>query len=123
MRSVLIVEDEPQIRQLVGIVLEAAGYTVLEAGNGMDALDMMRKRFEPLDMIILDLRMPKMDGFEFLYRLKRHERSSTPVLVLTAHEESFGKARDFGADACISKPFDRKQLLEIANHLIAAQAA
>ena len=118
MRCALIVEDEPQIRTLVGIVLEAAGYGVLEAANGMDALDIIRKRLEPFDLIILDIRMPQMDGFEFLYRLRRHERSLTPVLVLTAHEDACEKARDYGADGCLSKPFDRKQLIETINHLV-----
>jgi DNA-binding response OmpR family regulator len=121
MRYALIVEDEPQIRTLVGIVLESAGYAVLEAANGMDVLDIIRKRLEPFDLIILDLRMPQMDGFEFLYRLRRHERSLTPVLVLTAHEDVCEKAKDCGADACLSKPFDRKQLIETVNHLIANQ--
>jgi CheY-like chemotaxis protein len=64
-----------------------------------------------------------MDGFEFLYRLRRQERSLTPVVVLTAHEGSCGKAGDYGADACIAKPFDRKQFLDIANRLTSVQAA
>jgi DNA-binding response OmpR family regulator len=121
MKYALIVEDEPQVRSLIGIVLEAAGYGVFEAANGVDALEMIRKRLEPYNLIILDLHMPQMDGFEFLYRLKRHERSSTPVLVLTAHEVSCGKAKDFGADECVTKPFDQKRLVELANHLVAGQ--
>ena len=121
MRCALIVEDEPQIRTLIGMVLEAGGYTIVEAANGMDALEMIRKRLEPFDLIILDIRMPQMDGFEFLYRLRRHERSLTPVLVLTALEDVYGKAREFGADACLSKPVERKLLMETVNHLTANQ--
>jgi CheY-like chemotaxis protein len=117
MRCALIVEDEPQIRTLIGIALEAAGYTIFEAPNGIDALEMIRRRLEPFDLIILDIRMPQMDGFEFLYRLRRHERSLAPVLVLTADEGAYEKARDYGADACLSKPFERKLLLETVNHL------
>ncbi len=119
MRCALIVEDEPQIRTLIGIALEAAGYTILEAPNGMDALEMIRKRLEPFDLIILDIRMPQMDGFEFLYRLRRHERSPAPVLVLTALDDACAKATDYGADACLSKPFERKLLLETVNHITA----
>lgn len=118
MRCALVVEDEPQIRILIGMVLEAAGYEVFEAANGMDALDLIRKRIEPYNLIILDLRMPMMDGFEFLYRLRRHERSLVPVLVLTAHENSCEKARDFGADECLTKPFIRDHFLEVANRLV-----
>ncbi len=84
---------------------------------------MLRKRLEPFDLIILDLRMPTMDSFEFLCRLRRNERSLTPVLVLTAHEVSCGKARDYGADECLLKPFDRTHLLEIANRLVETHPA
>lgn len=121
MRCVLIVDDEPEIRALVSLVLEEAGYSVFEATNGTDGLDLIRKRLEPFNLIILDIRMPQMDGFEFLYRLRRHERSLTPVLVLTAHEVTDDKAKDCGADECLAKPFQRKEFMEIVNHLAASQ--
>ncbi|MBZ0288102.1 MAG: response regulator [Anaerolineae bacterium] len=121
MKNALIVEDEPQIRTLISIILEAAGYSVFEVSNGVDALELIHRRLEPFHLIILDIRMPEMDGFEFLYRLRRQERAMTPVLVLTAHANSCQKAREFGADACLSKPFRHRQLVATANHLVNQQ--
>lgn len=121
MRCALIVEDDSRVRTLIGIILETAGYCVDEAANGADALDILRKRAEPFDLIILDLRMPQMDGFEFLYRLKRHERSSIPVMVVTADESAGGRAIEFGADALLAKPFEQKQFIESVNRLVEKQ--
>ena len=121
MRCALIVEDEVGVRSLVGIILEMAGYSVFQAANGADALDMIHRRHEPFDLIILDLRMPQMNGFEFLYRLKRHERAGTPVLAVSADEPAGERAKEFGADGFLAKPFEQKQLLEAINHVIDLQ--
>jgi len=83
MATILIVDDEPIIRQLFQKVLEHEGHTVIAAGNGREALDVMREQVP--DLILLDLNMPLMDGISFLRLLRRHmDWSKVPVVVMTA---------------------------------------
>ena len=107
--SVLIVDDEVQIRRLLRVTLEAAGYRVLEAANGPDGLAEAAQR-NP-DVIILDLGLPGMDGLTVLKRLR--EWSRAPVLVLSVQEGDVDKvsALDNGADDYMTKPFSTVELL------------
>jgi len=108
-QSVLIVDDEMQIRRLLRVVLEAGGYRVLEAANGPDGLAEAAQR-NP-DVIILDLGLPGMDGLTVLKRLR--EWSRAPVLVLSVQEGDVDKvsALDNGADDYMTKPFSTAELL------------
>jgi two-component system, OmpR family, KDP operon response regulator KdpE len=107
--SVLIVDDEVQIRRLLRVTLEANGYRVLEAANGPDGLAEAAQR-NP-DVIILDLGLPGMDGLTVLKRLR--EWSRAPVLVLSVQEGDVDKvsALDNGADDYMTKPFSTAELL------------
>ena len=107
--SVLIVDDEVQIRRLLRVTLEANGYRVLEAANGQDGLAEAAQR-NP-DVIILDLGLPGMDGLTVLKRLR--EWSRAPVLVLSVQEGDVDKvtALDNGADDYMTKPFSTAELL------------
>ncbi len=107
--SVLIVDDEVQIRRLLRVTLEANGYRVLEAANGPDGLAEAAQR-NP-DVIILDLGLPGMDGLTVLQRLR--EWSRAPVLVLSVQEGDADKvsALDNGADDYMTKPFSTAELL------------
>ena len=107
--SVLIIDDEVQIRRLLRVTLEAAGYRVLEAANGEDGLAEAAQR-NP-DVIILDLGLPAMDGLTVLKRLR--EWSRAPVLVLSVQEGEGDKvaALDNGADDYMTKPFSTAELL------------
>ncbi len=107
--SVLIVDDEVQIRRLLRVTLEANGYRVLEAANGPDGLAEAAQR-NP-DVIILDLGLPGMDGLTVLKRLR--EWSKAPVLVLSVQEGDVDKvsALDNGADDYMTKPFSTAELL------------
>jgi two-component system KDP operon response regulator KdpE len=107
--SVLIVDDEVQIRRLLRVTLEANGYRVLEAATGPDGLAEAAQR-NP-DVIILDLGLPGMDGLTVLKRLR--EWSRAPVLVLSVQEGDLDKvsALDNGADDYMTKPFSTAELL------------
>ena|ERR1051326_1889978 len=106
---VLIVDDEPRILSMMRRVLEADGYEVVIAGEGASALDILRS--EPIDMVILDVMMPGMDGFE-VCRLARRE-SVVPILMLTARDASTDKVTglDCGADDYVVKPFETDELM------------
>ncbi len=106
---VLVVDDEAQIRRFLRISLEANGYRVDETNNGQDAID-KAAQLRP-DLIILDLGLPDMDGFEVLKRLR--EWTKTPVIILSVRDENRDKisALDAGADDYLSKPFSVEELM------------
>jgi two-component system KDP operon response regulator KdpE len=106
---VLIIDDEPQIRRLLRVTLEAASYRVFEASTGKDGLVEAAQR-RP-DVIILDLGLPDVDGLETLRRIR--EWSQAPVIVLSVRESEDDKvaALDLGADDFVTKPFSAVELL------------
>lgn len=107
--KVLIVDDEPQLLKTVRSYLEDSGFSVLTATNGKDALFINRQ--ESPDLIVLDLMMPEMDGWE-ASRLIRRE-SDVPIIMLTASIEDSNKiaALEMGADDYITKPFNPRELV------------
>ncbi len=108
--SVLIVDDEPAIRRFLRTSLVAQAYRVSEAEDGESALDAMRRN--PPDVLVLDLGLPKIDGFEVIRRL-RAAGSAVPIVVLSSRDDERGKveALDLGADDYITKPFGIEELL------------
>ncbi|HLX31421.1 MAG TPA: response regulator transcription factor [Gaiellaceae bacterium] len=108
-RRVLVVDDDDDIRHLVGELLTRAGYSVEGASDGRAALRAFHAR--PCDLVVLDLSMPELDGFETLERLR--DLSDVPVIVLTARSGEIDKVRGFraGADDYVVKPFGRQELL------------
>jgi two-component system KDP operon response regulator KdpE len=106
---VLVVDDEPPIRKLLRMGLNAHGYQTLEAPNGRTALDMLS---QSPDLIILDLGLPDMQGHELL-RTIRARNDSVPIVVLSSRGDEAGKvqALDFGADDYVTKPFGMDELL------------
>ncbi len=108
-QRVLVVDDEPQIRRALRLVLRANGYDVAEVGTGEAALDALV--IQPFDLMILDLMLPDVDGVEVCRRLR--EWSRLPVVVLSAHGEEEVKVRalDEGADDYVTKPFSAPELL------------
>jgi two-component system KDP operon response regulator KdpE len=107
---ILAVDDEPPIRRFLRTSLGAQGYSVLEAEDGQSALDLLRRN--AVDLVVLDLGLPGMDGFEVIRRL-RDSGSSVPIIVLSVRTDEAGKVRalDLGADDYISKPFGVDELL------------
>jgi DNA-binding response OmpR family regulator len=108
---VLLVEDEEALRKVLRDILVRDGYTVLEAGDGVRALDEI-DRGAP-DVVLLDLNIPKLDGFGVLTHLRsRPQTADIPVIVLTAHgdEESEVRALQLGATDFLAKPFRPRAL-------------
>ena len=109
MTSILVVDDDDDIRALVGELLERAGHGVIKAPDGESALKLFYSR-QP-DLVVLDVSMPGLDGWEVLNRIR--ELSDVPVLMLTARAEELEKVRGLraGADDYVTKPFGRQELL------------
>jgi DNA-binding response OmpR family regulator len=109
LRRVLVVDDDDDIRLLLEELLRGAGYTVDTAQDGRAALRVFHG--SPCDLVILDLSMPELDGFETLERLR--DLSDVPVILLTARSGEIDKVRGFraGADDYVVKPFGRQELL------------
>jgi len=111
-KKILLVDDEVQLTEMVKMRLEAAGYSVSCAYDGKDGLEKARQ--EKPDLIILDLMLPKMDGYKVCGLLKNDARyAKIPIVMFTARaqDEDIGLAGELGASAYITKPFDPKLLL------------
>lgn len=111
-KRILIVDDEPELVKAMQIRLKVAGYEVITAGDGPEGLEKAKK--ERPDIVLLDLLMPKMDGFQTLERLKQdRETKSIPVIMLTAKSQmtDVHKTADLGAEDYIVKPFDYMAML------------
>jgi two-component system alkaline phosphatase synthesis response regulator PhoP len=108
-QTILVVDDEPEIVKLVRAYLERAGYRVVTAQDGREAL--WATRHEKPDLIILDLTMPEMDGLDFTRRL-RQERN-TPIIMLTARVEETDRiiGLELGADDYVTKPFSPREIV------------
>jgi DNA-binding response OmpR family regulator len=106
--TVLVVDDEPRLVDVVRMNLEVEGYRVLAAANGYEALD--RLRGDLPDLVVLDVMMPDMDGFDTLRRIR--EVSSVPVLMLTvrAEEQDLIRGLEIGADDYLTKPYSPREL-------------
>ncbi|HEY5111882.1 MAG TPA: response regulator transcription factor [Acidimicrobiales bacterium] len=110
MTTILIIDDEPGVRDLLQDALGNAGYDVECATNGADGLDQLRRR--SADLCIVDVNMPTMNGYEFLKKLRAHDLK-TPVLMLTARDAKDDVERGLreGADDYVRKPFSLEELL------------
>ncbi len=122
--SVLIIDDDKWIAVSTAMVLEAEGFTVHSALSGLEGIEKTRE-LKPA-MVLLDIMMPGMDGWETLVRLKADPAcAATPVIVFTAREQREGRsrARELGAVEYVRKPFRPEALVQtIRDHLAAAAA-
>ena len=117
-RTVLVVEDEPNIRELVALHLQLDGWTVTQTGDGQDALRLARA--EPFDLVILDLMLPGLDGMTVLRAIRREAPAKdVPVLLLTARRDESDKVLglESGADDYLTKPFGVRELVARARAL------
>lgn len=114
-KTVMIVEDEARIREFVGLYLRKEGYDVVEACDGEDAVEKFKTH--DIDLIVLDVMMPKLNGFEVCQRIR--EKSSLPIIILTAVEEESEHVRGYelGADDYVTKPFKVKILIAKINRI------
>jgi two-component system KDP operon response regulator KdpE len=108
-RRILIVDDEPDLRHAVQLYLDESGYTTFTAKDGEEALEQVREKLP--DLAVLDVMMPRLDGFETLKKLRQF--SNVPVIMLTVRGEEADKVRGLklGADDYVTKPFSQRELL------------
>ena len=118
---ILLVEDNPQNRYLVTFLLEKSGYTVEVALDGEQALEVIEAMSPPPQLILMDMQLPKMDGYEATRRIKADDRfRHIPLVALTAHsmKGDRGKAIDAGCDEYVTKPVDADGLIALIARLI-----
>ena len=115
--KILVVDDESRMRKLVRDFLTREGYTVLEAGDGIEAMDVFYED-KDIALIILDIMMPKMDGWQVCREIR--ESSKVPIIMLTARSEERDELQGFelGVDEYISKPFSPKILVARVNAIL-----
>src|SRR5438874_1008286 len=110
--SVLAVDDDPSILDLMTDILSGEGYRVLAASNGAEALRVLDGTSERPCVVLLDMRMPTLDGWGFASAMK-DRGLRYPVVVVTAAENARAWAQEIGADAYLSKPFQLRDLLRV----------
>jgi CheY-like chemotaxis protein len=107
--SLLVVEDDGDLRTVMELMLADAGYRVRTAANGAEALHELARELP--ELILLDMRMPVMDGWSFAREFRARYDHQRPIIVITAAEEAAGRAAAVEADGYLSKPFELDDLL------------
>src|SRR5258708_37561747 len=119
MKRILVVDDEIGARTLIGIMLDRGGFEVLKASDGNEALSLLEQ--DKPDLVILDIMMPGMDGFELCKRIReRPETTETPILMLSTRgdAESVMRGMDAGASDYLPKPILHHDLVAKVRHLL-----
>ena len=118
-KTIMVVDDSASIRQVVRIALNGAGYNVIEASDGKDALSKLTG--DKIHLVISDVNMPNMDGISLVKELKKNPRYKfTPVIMLTteAGKDKMAEGKAAGAKAWVVKPFQPPQMLDAVSKLI-----
>lgn len=118
-KTILSVDDSASVRQMVSLTLSAAGYAVVEAGDGAEGL--AKASGTQLDMVVTDLNMPKMDGLSLIRELRKLPAyRGVPILFLTTESDAAKKAeaKAAGATGWITKPFKQEQLLQVVRKVL-----
>lgn len=123
-RRVIYIEDDPEMIDLVKLILSRKGYEVIGAIGGVDGLDLVRQNLP--DLVLLDLMMPDMDGWDVYQQMKTEEATSDiPVIVVTAKAQSIDKVLGLHiakVDDYISKPFSPQELVDSVEKVLAQQS-
>ena len=120
MKKILIADDRPEVVELVRVILEGEDYEIVDASDGKEALK--KVRLEKPDLVLLDVVMPKMDGFEVCRKLKKDPQTKEiPIIMLTAKAQEVDKekGREVGASDYITKPFSPSALLTKIEEILA----
>ena len=113
-RKVLIVDDEPDIREILNLLLSSNGYKVFSSSDGENAIRILKE--EPtIDLIILDIQLPKMNGFEILQKLKESNIGTENIIIASAYamDTDKQKALAYGIDTYVTKPIDINNFIKI----------
>lgn len=117
--KILVVDDSPTIRKFMTIALKVKGFEIISASDGMEALELLPNT--KVDLIITDLNMPNIDGFNLISRIRSNEAyTNTPIIVMSnlSDNEDIERALQLGANSYIIKPFDQNSIIkEIAKYL------
>lgn len=119
MRSILAVDDSPSMRKMVSFTLTGAGFKVIEAVDGVDALE--KARIENIDLVLADQNMPRLDGIGLTRKLREDPKfQETPILILTTESSDLMKqaGRAAGATGWLVKPFDPSRLIEVIQKVL-----
>jgi two-component system chemotaxis response regulator CheY len=115
---VLIVDDDDELSEVLRQALRESGYAVATVRHGAAALELIGQ-IQP-DLILLDLRMPVMDGWSFVTQYRRGHKDGGRIVLLTGHPNAREISQDLGADACVEKPFELIQLLSTVEQQLGA---
>ncbi len=119
MRSILAVDDSPSMRKMVSFTLSSAGFKVVEAVDGVDALE--KAQAENIDLVLADQNMPRLDGIGLTRKLRENPKfKGTPILILTTESSDLMKqaGRAAGATGWLVKPFDPNRLIEVIQKVL-----
>ena len=121
-KTILVVDDSGTVRQQVAMALKQAGFAIVEAADGQEALAAIESNRD-IDMVVCDVNMPNVNGLELVEKVKRNpENKGLPILMLTTEGQPsmIKRAKEAGAVGWIVKPFDASQLVQTAKHLTKA---
>ncbi|WP_348340608.1 response regulator [Ignavibacterium sp.] len=118
-KTIMVADDSPIIRKLIAFSLSIKGYEIISVNDGMEALEILPR--ENIDLLITDLNMPNVDGFELIKAVRENdELKHTPIIVLSnlSETDDIERALQFGADSYLIKPFEQKTILnEVSKYL------
>lgn len=124
MTTILVVDDHSPNQRLLSFILEQNDFSVITALNGIQALERLAEG--PVDLVVTDLSMPKMDGLTLMHHVRRDDRyKQLPIVVLTAsgYERDLVRASSSGANACLTKPIDSQEFVTVVNQLVEMRTA
>ena len=117
-KTILVVDDEPDIVNLTEKILKLGSYNTLTCNNGKEALKLIEDKYDEISLVLLDLMMPGISGMEVLRTIKSNEMFKHILVILftvKSFKEDIKKGKEMGADGYITKPFSGKSLLEYVN--------
>lgn len=120
-KMALVIEDDPDIRELLGFSLKDAGYYPLIFTNAEEVLVILRSLM--VEIIIIDLMLPGIDGVEFVREIERRKRRNAPVLVISASSQIRERAQEINAEGYMQKPFTFKELINLVDRLVEEHVA
>ena len=119
-KTILVVDDEPDIVNLTEKILKLGSYNTLTCNNGKEALKIIEDKYDKISLVLLDLMMPGVSGMEVLRIIKSNDMFKHILVILftvKSFKEDIQKGKEMGADGYITKPFSGKQLLEYVNNV------
>jgi len=114
MANILIIDDSPTMRKMIKLALKSLNITVLEANNGIEGIELLNR--EQVDLVMTDLNMPEMNGFDFLKYMRQNENyKNTPILIVSTESkpEILNTAKELGVSEYLKKPFKMPELQAI----------